>query len=226
MKIIKRIGKTSVGQKIIGFLIFLITKFVFCSIKWDCIDKKTKDLIFKNKRSYIFCCWHNRLFLGPYFLPKNLIINALQSSHSDGMMTAVIFKLIKFNIIFGSSMKGGAKAFIKMIKSINRGESIAITPDGPKGPKEKVKDGIIKLAQVTGAPIVPLVWSTNKSNSMTSWDNFLIPYPFSKGLYLFGRPIYINRDLSEKNFEKKKMQVENELNHLTTLVDKKLLEIS
>ena len=123
-------------------------------------------------------------------------------------------------------MKGGAKAFIKMVKSINRGESIAITPDGPKGPKEKVKDGVIKLAQVTGAPIVPLVWSTKKRKSITSWDNFLIPYPFSKGLYLFGRPIYINRDLSEKNFEKKKMQVENELNHLTTLVDKKLLEIS
>ena len=162
MKIIKRIGKTSVGQKIIGFLIFLITKFVFRSIKWDCIDRKTKDLIFKNKTSYIFCCWHNKLFLGPYFLPKDIVINALQSSHSDGMMTAVIFKLIKFNIIFGSSMKGGAKAFIKMVKSINRGESIAITPDGPKGPKEKVKDGVIKLAQVTGAPIVPLVWSTKK----------------------------------------------------------------
>ena len=225
MKIIKKIGKTLVGQKIIGFLIFLISKFVFYSIKWDCVDKKTKDLIFTNKTSYIFCCWHSRLFLGPYFLPKDIIINALQSSHSDGMMTAVIFKLIKFNIIFGSSMKGGAKAFIKMIKSINRGESIAITPDGPKGPKEKVKDGIIKLAQVTGAPIVPLVWSTNKSKSMTSWDNFLIPYPFSKGLYLFGKPIYINRDLSEKNFDKKKIKVEKELNNLTALVDKKLLEL-
>ena len=225
MKIIKKIGKTLVGQKIIGFLIFLITKFVFCSIKWDCIDKKTKDLIFKNKRSYIFCCWHNRLFLGPYFLPKDIIINALQSSHSDGMMTAVIFKLIKFNIIFGSSMKGGAKAFIKMVKSINRGESIAITPDGPKGPKEKVKDGIIKLAQVTGAPIVPLVWNTKKSKTITSWDNFLIPYPFSRGLYLFGKPIYINRNLSETNFYKKKIKVEKEINNLTTLIDKKLLEL-
>ena len=73
MKIIKKIGKTLVGQKIIGFLIFLISKFVFYSIKWDCVDKKTKDLIFTNKTSYIFCCWHSRLFLGPYFLPKGTL---------------------------------------------------------------------------------------------------------------------------------------------------------
>ena len=70
------------------------------------------------------------------------------------MMTDILFKLINMKIIYGSSKKG-VSAFIKMIKAIENGESIAITPDGPKGPKEIVKDGIIKLAQTTGAPIVP-----------------------------------------------------------------------
>ena len=224
MKIIKKISKTESGQKVIGLLIFAISKLIFFSIQWDCFDKETKNLIFNNKKPYIFCCWHNRLFLGPYFLPKNIIINALQSSHSDGMMTSMIFKLIKMNIIFGSSMKGGAKAFIKMIRSINKGESIAITPDGPKGPKQKVKDGLIKLAQVTGAPIIPLVWSTNKNKKLITWDNFLIPYPFTKGLYVFGKPIYIKRNLSARGFNKSKLEVENRLNDLTILIENTIRE--
>ena len=225
MKIIKKISKTSIGQKTLGFFIFLISKFIYLTIKWDCLDIKTKDLIFNNKKSYIFCCWHNRLFLGPYLLPKNVIINALQSSHSDGMMTSMIFKLIKINIIFGSSMKGGAAAFIKMIKSINKGESIALTPDGPKGPNQQIKDGLIKLAQVTGAPIIPLVWDTNKRKKLITWDRFLVPYPFSKGLYIFGKPIYIKRNLSAINFKKNKIKVENELNLLTTLIEDRITRL-
>ncbi len=219
MNIVKKFTKSLIGQKIVGFIIFLLTKSVFLSIKWRFFENK--NLTFKNNTPYIFCCWHNRLFLGPYFLPKNLTINALQSSHSDGMMTAIIFKLLNMKIIFGSSMKGGTQAFIKMVKSVNNGESIAITPDGPRGPKQKVKDGLIKLAQVTGAPIIPLVWFTSRYKRLNSWDSFIIPIPFSKGNYFFGDPIYIERNLSKNQFDKIKKKVENDLNKLTALIEKK-----
>ena len=220
MNVIKKLTKNIFGQKIIGFLIFVITKFIFHSIRWNCLSKKNQDIIFKKKQPYIFCCWHNRLFQGPYLLPKHYKINALQSSHSDGMMTAIIFKLMKINIIFGSSKKDGSKAFFKMVKSIQKGESIAITPDGPKGPKQKVKDGLIKLSQVTGAPIIPLVWYTKKNKKINSWDNFIIPYPFSKGAYLFGKPMYINRKLNLNEFKQARQKVEDELNNLTDFIER------
>ena len=223
MNIIKKFSKNPIGQKIIGYIVFLITKSIFHSIRWNCLSKGDKDKIFKEKQPYIFCCWHNRLFLGPYLLPQNQKINALQSTHSDGMMTAIIFKLMKINIIFGSSKKSGAKAFFDMVKSIKNGESIAITPDGPKGPKQKVKDGLIKLGQVTGAPIVPLVWYTKKNTRVNSWDNFIIPYPFSKGVYLFGKPIYINRKLNLNEFKQTRQKVEDELNNLTAFIEKYIL---
>ena len=86
--------------------------------------------------------------------------------------------------------KKGVSAFIKMIKAIENGESIAITPDGPKGPKEIVKDGIIKLAQTTGAPIVPLFWKVKNHKLLNSWDNFIIPFPFSKGVLIKMRFLY------------------------------------
>tara|TARA_B100001175_G_scaffold296785_1_gene285984 strand:- start:491 stop:1153 length:663 start_codon:yes stop_codon:yes gene_type:complete len=220
MKLIKRISKSLIGQKFLGFIIFIITKFIFTSIRWKCLDISNKNLIYNSKKPYIFCCWHNKLFLGPYFLPKHFKINALQSSHSDGMMTAILFKLMKINIIFGSSKKEGSKAFFNMVKSIKKGESVAITPDGPKGPREKVKDGIIKLAQVTGAPIIPLVWFTNKNKKLDSWDKFVIPYPFSKGNYVFGKAIFVNRKLNQNELKQKKQSVEDTLKKLTWLAEK------
>jgi len=220
MKLIKRINKSLIGQKVLGFVIFIITKFIFFSIRWECLDINNKNLIFNSKKPYIFCCWHNKLFLGPHFLPKHLVHNALISRHSDAMVTVILLKLLKINIIFGSSMKGGTKAFLKMVKSIRNGESVAITPDGPKGPREKVKDGIIKLAQVTGAPIIPLVWFSNKHKKLDSWDKFVIPYPFSKGNYIFGKAIFIERKLSGNELKQNKQKIENILKKLTLLTEK------
>ena len=219
MRIIKRFSKTSFGQKFIGFLFYLITKIIFLSIRWKFYNEDQKSNIFNVDNQYIFCCWHNRLFLGPHLLPRNRIINALQSSHSDGMITSIAFKYLGMNVILGSSMKGGMQAFRKMVKCIQNGESIAITPDGPKGPKETVKVGIIKLAQITGAPIVPLVWTTKKFKLIDSWDHFVIPFPFSKGIYTFGKPIYIDKKISENDFEILRLEVENEIKRLTKLIN-------
>ena len=221
MRILKRFSKTKYGQKSIGFLFYLITKFICFSIRWKCYDEDQKSNVINNKDQYIFCCWHNRLFLGPHLLPRNRIINALQSSHSDGMITSIAFKYLGMNVILGSSMKGGMQAFRKMVKCIKNGESIAITPDGPKGPKETVKEGVIKLAQITGIPIVPLVWSTKKFKIIDSWDNFVIPFPYSKGIYTFGKPIYVDKKISENNFEILRLEVESEIKRLTELVNYK-----
>ena len=122
-------------------------------------------------------------------------------------------------IIYGSSKKKGVSAFIKMIKAIENGESIAITPDGPKGPKEIVKDGMIKLAQSTGAPIVPLLWKVKNYKVLNSWDSFIIPFPFSKGVYIFGEPIHVKTKITEKKFFQIKNTIQNEFDILTKEVE-------
>lgn len=222
MRIIKRFSKTNIGQKLIGFLFYSITSLISRSIKWEYLVENEKSNIFKSDKKYIFCCWHNRLFLGPHLLPRNRIINALQSSHSDGMVTSVAFKYLGMNVILGSSKKGGMQAFRKMVKCIQLGESIAITPDGPKGPKEKVKEGIIKLAQITDTSIIPLVWATNKFKLINSWDSFVIPYPFSKGVYSFGKPINVKKKINEEELEFVRQNLENEIKRLTQRVENRV----
>ena len=222
MRVIKRFSKTHIGQKLIGFLFYSITSLISRSIRWEYLVQNEKSNIFNSNKEYIFCCWHNKLFLGPHLLPRNRVINALQSSHSDGMVTSLAFKYLGMNVILGSSKKGGMQAFRKMVKCIKSGESVAITPDGPKGPKEKVKEGIIKLAQITETSIIPLVWTTNKFKLINSWDNFVIPYPFSKGVYSFGKPIYVKKQINEYELETARQNLENEIKRLTKLVENKL----
>ena len=222
MRISKRFSKTSVGQKIIGFFFYFITKLISCSMRWEYFEQSKKSMIFKNKHKYIFCCWHNKLFLGPHLLPRNRVINALQSSHSDGMITSLAFKYLGMNVILGSSKKGGMQAFRKMIKRLQLGESIAITPDGPKGPKEQVKEGIIKLAQISNTPIIPLVWATEKFKTINSWDDFVLPYPFSKGIYCYGKPINIKKNINVNQFELERQKLENELKRLTRILENKI----
>ena len=218
MRIIKRFSKTHFGQRFIGFLFYFITSLICKSIRWKYLVENEKSNILKKDQEYIFCCWHNRLFLGPHLLPRNRIINALQSSHSDGMITSLAFEYLGMKVILGSSKKGGMQAFRNMVKCIQLGESVAITPDGPKGPKETVKEGIIKLAQITQKPIIPLAWSTNKYKAFNSWDNFVVPFPFSKGVYSFGNPIYVKKKINDEEIEKARKNLENEIKRLTKLV--------
>ena len=222
MRILKHFSKTSLGQKLTGFLFYFITNLIARSIKWQYFEQSNKSTIFDNKHKYIFCCWHNKLFLGPHLLPRNRVINALQSSHSDGMITSVAFKYLGMNVILGSSKKGGMQAFRKMIKRLQLGESIAITPDGPKGPKEQVKEGIIKLAQISNTPIIPLVWVTEKFKTINSWDDFVLPYPFSKGIYCYGKPINIKKNINVNQFELERQKLENELKRLTRILENKI----
>ena len=222
MRILKRFSKTSTGQKLIGLTFYFITKLISHSIRWEYFEQSKKSKIFDNKHKYIFCCWHNKLFLGPHLLPRNRVINALQSSHSDGMITSLAFQYLGMNVILGSSKKGGMQAFRKMVKCLQLGESIAITPDGPKGPKEKVKEGIIKLAQMTNTPIIPLVWATRKYKIINSWDNFVLPYPFSKGIYSFGKPIHIEKKININKFELERQNLENEIKRLTKILESRL----
>ena len=114
------------------------------------------------------------------------------------------------------------QAFRKMVKCIQLGESIAITPDGPKGPKEKVKEGIIKLAQITDTSIIPLVSAKNKFNLINSWYSFVIPYPFSKGVYSFGKPINVKKKINEEELEFVRQNLENEIKRLTQRVEKRV----
>ena len=133
--------------------------------------------------------WHARLLLVPFAYTGEKV-HVLISSHGDGKIIANVMKSFGFGVVHGSSSKEGRKAYREMVQLARADRDLAITPDGPRGPAEVVKPGVVNLALQTGRPIIPLAYSASRTKRFTSWDRFMVPYPFSRGVIVWGTPLY------------------------------------
>lgn len=165
----------------------------------------------KNLTPCIYAMWHSDQFC-VFGMPDKDKISILISKSFDGGIVADVSVSMGFKVVRGSSSKSGAvEATMKMIELLKAGEHVAVTVDGPHGPLHKVKNGVIKLAQKSGAPIVPVCWySAQKSFiKFPSWDRMSTPLGDTKIINLYGDPIYIPEDLTHDQFEEYRLKVEN-----------------
>ncbi len=130
---------------------------------------------------FIMACWHGELLMIPYAYKKYRKVpnvKLLISEHFDGNLIAKTLNYFAFGTIRGSSTRGGTKALIQSIKEIKKGYDLGITPDGPKGPRHEVHDGIVLMAQKARVKIVLVEIKPSKFWQINSWDKFIIPKPF------------------------------------------------
>ncbi|WP_297485065.1 lysophospholipid acyltransferase family protein [Sulfurimonas sp.] len=157
-----------IGSLLIRFL-YYTNKKVFHA------PKKITD------ESIIFACWHGELLMLPYLYKhyrKTPHAKVLISSHFDGDLISRTIKYFGLGTLAGSTNRNAARVLIQAIKTIKEGYDIGITPDGPKGPRHEVADGIIVMAQKAGAKIVLVEIKPTKFWQLNSWDKFIIPKPF------------------------------------------------
>ncbi|MCW8837930.1 MAG: lysophospholipid acyltransferase family protein, partial [Thiovulaceae bacterium] len=163
--------------------------------------------------SFIMACWHGELLMIPYaylHYKKIPTVKLFISEHFDGELIAKTLSFFGFGTIRGSTTRGGAKALIQAIKEIKGGSDIGITPDGPKGPRHEVHDGIIAIAQKTKKKIVLVEIKPSKYWQLSSWDKFIVPKPFGELNYFISKPI----DISDVEFEEaRKLVKEGLLSH-------------
>ena len=129
----------------------------------------------------IFACWHGELLMLPYLYShyrKTPHAKVLISNHFDGELISRTIKYFGLGTLAGSTTRNAARVLIQAIKTIKEGFDIGITPDGPKGPRHEVADGIIIMAQKTKAKIVLVEIKPRKYWQLNSWDKFVIPKPF------------------------------------------------
>jgi lysophospholipid acyltransferase (LPLAT)-like uncharacterized protein len=106
-----------------------------------------------------------------------------------------------------------------MIRVFRKGSDLAITPDGPQGPKHVVQIGVVELARQTGAPIVPVTYSASRCKVFGSWDNFILPLPFCKVAYLWGEPLFVPRDAGKEGLEKSRLLLQERMRQITEEAD-------
>ncbi len=185
-------------------LIFLYIKFVyFTSRKKYIYESKDLKKQLQNKQ-IIYAFWHGRLALGPYYR-NEIKVNVVISEHADGKLIAEVMRIFNMNIVSGSSTKNAFAAYKGILQALNKGESVAITPDGPRGPAQKIEhSNIIKISQKNKIPILPVCFSAKKMKRLRSWDKFCMPMPFNKLYFYFGdlvKPYENESETSESNYQ-------------------------
>ncbi len=161
----------------------------------------------KNKGNYLFAFWHSRMLASLHFY-RNFNAVVLASMHKDGEIAAEMVKRFGFFAVRGSTTRGGAKALMYLKKLADEGRDIAITVDGPRGPRNTVGNGILYLAKLTGKEIVPFAFDAKWKMQLGSWDRFLIPLPFTKGVVVFGKPLKVPAGTADIEIYRKRLQEE------------------
>jgi lysophospholipid acyltransferase (LPLAT)-like uncharacterized protein len=166
----------------------------------------------------IVCFWHNRIlgitFAFDRIYPKKRAgVTVLTSPSKDGEILAQLVGAFGMKAVRGSSSRHGSRALLELVKLIRSGRDIAITPDGPRGPRYSLGPGIILLAQTTGTRIVPAHASFSRCVRMKTWDGFIIPLPFSKVSVTIDEALAIPAELKAEEFETKRQNLEDLLKH-------------
>lgn len=167
----------------------------------------------------IFAFWHARL-LPLVFTHRDRSIAVLISRHRDGELIARIIGRLGFLTARGSSTRGGEEGLRDMLGHAEEGRLLAITPDGPRGPAERVKPGVVYLASRTGFPVVPVATAADRSWVLGSWDGFRIPHPFARVVVAYGTPIAVPPRLPDEMVEVWRGRIEAGIRELTAEVDR------
>ncbi|MDX1295685.1 MAG: lysophospholipid acyltransferase family protein [Sulfurimonadaceae bacterium] len=195
----------SLGMAVVPFIGFLIIRFVYLT------SKKTfhlPDTI--PEEPFIVAMWHGDLLMqGLHYkkLRPQMRLKAIISEHTDGQLIAKTFEYLGVGSVRGSTRRGGAKVLIQAISMLKKGFDVAVTPDGPKGPRHTVHNGIVVMAQKTGAKVIFLQCKPSKQWQLKSWDRFTIPKPFGHLEFFASEPI----DLSGMDLEEAKSLVKMKL---------------
>ena len=214
---------TPLGLSLTSFLAWGLIRSLGRTVKLQVIGQENLIAPMKNNEFGILTLWHGRHFLlvdqyrRQYSERKKMCVMASKSK--DGELLARILQKFDFRVVRGSSSRGAVSGLINLIDVMREGYDTIIAVDGPRGPREIVKSGVVLLAQKTGYPIIPLSASAKHSWTIQSWDRYQIPKPFSSGVVTIGEPIYVSPHANKSELEQKRLLLEVRLKEITQQAD-------
>ena len=197
--------KNYIKFNVLPYVLYFLVRLIYLTNK-----KVFHHPILNSNEAFIFVAWHGDLISCPinYFHNRHKgIVKTMISQSKDGEIISKIYSLFGVESIRGSSSKGGTKALISTIKEIKSGNDVALTPDGPRGPRFSVADGVIAIAQKSAAKIVVLNSKPTKYWQFKSWDKFILPKPFGRVDFYMSEPF----DISEIEFEEARDFIKNKM---------------
>ena len=209
-------------------LAYLLIKLIGATQRTEYVGLENIQKVYREEGNAIIAFWHNRIFGIPYnyrrlFGRKKIV--TLSSRSRDGELSTRVQRWFGGETIRGSSSQGGSGALKKLVREIQSGKDCAITPDGPRGPKYTVHDGAVAVAKLAGVPLVPVSYDCTRKRVLKSWDNFIIPLPFGKTVFIFGRPIHTIDSSHRFSVEELRSLLKDELTKITTYAEQRIADM-
>ena len=220
MTLSKRVLKSGVVQAALAAFGALYLRLVYWTTKWIVVRPPAAQDVHARRLPFIGCFWHGRMVMMRAAIPRGATIHILISGHRDGMLISRAAAGLGVRTVTGSSKSGGAAALLTMQRLLSEGQCVAITPDGPRGPRMRAKLGAIKAAQISGVPILPVSGSVSRRRILGSWDRFCLALPFARGIIVWGEPIHVPRDADDAELDRHRLLLEDRLNALTADADR------
>jgi lysophospholipid acyltransferase (LPLAT)-like uncharacterized protein len=194
------------GAGLVGAL-FLTTRF-------KVVGREYFERFRAQGQPVIFVFWHGQLLpLVHYHRNEGVVV--LVSEHGDGEYVTRVIERNGYGTVRGSSTRGGTKGLKGLVRAAKSGRDLSLTPDGPRGPHGVFKPGALAVAQMTGAPIIPLAAGTSSGWHFRSWDAFLVPRPFSTISVEYLEPRFVPRDAGRDDLERLAAEIGRDLNDCT-----------
>lgn len=175
----------------------------------------------REKRPTILSFWHNRSLIGARFVLRELVareyeVVVLASQSRDGELVAQLAQRLGLDVVRGSASRGGRDAVRALYRALTRrGASPVMIPDGPRGPLYRAKVGVVVLAQLAQAPILPLGMAAGRALRIGSWDRLIVPWPFARVVVVVGEPRSVAKGSSSEDLEAERRALETALDELT-----------
>ena len=183
----------------------------------------TMEPLWAARQPLIYAVWHGRLLMVPWLNARlsrtrgARRARVLASRSRDGELVARWVGWFGLPVVRGSSSRGGVQALRALAGAVRAGEDVAVVPDGPRGPRERLQAGLVVLAATTGAPVVPLGFAARPARRLASWDRFLVPCPFARAALVFGQAVTVARDADR---ETSRASLEMALREVTETADR------
>ena len=212
----KRIFKHKYFQLFLGWLISFYIKLCFQTSIWVTKNSEIVEKCIKQNKSFIVCFWHNRLLMAVFCWKWSEEFKMLVSGHTDGKIISNAISHFGIQTITGSARKNNVSSLKEILKQIDGNSIIGITPDGPKGPNEQVKEGLISILKKTNVAVLPLSYSAKFKFTLNTWDRFIFVTPLNKFVTVWGNPFQFDK---KKTLAENKLILEEEIKRVTMLSD-------
>lgn len=223
MRLGKKVLQSDTVRRCLCWVISIYLRFVYHTSKWDHREAENLEPLVATGEAFVVALWHNRVVMMPYaWRRKSRPITIFTSDHRDGRLVAYAMGWFGFSTVYGSTKRTEMKTIRLIVRSLRDGNLFGMTPDGPRGPRMRVKEGVVAMARMANVPIIPVAYSSRRRVLMDTWDRLVVPLPFTRGVFLWGEPVRMPAGASAEEMEQARLLLEQRMIDLTAAADREM----